>query len=185
MNESIDPSEWLHKSVEKIYPELMRQLGAVAHNGRIVCSSRFTFDDLYRYPENHPILNASHLSAAEFITTLRGVAFEKSSHTRLREMIVDLTHGKAVNLNGYCPMTLYCWIMKELSPLESSMVERICWKEMRSNDIGWIIQCSETIRKSFEKLGLAIENSLDRMKKQQENEHMKRGQMSPKIIEPA
>lgn len=183
--ETIDPSQWLHQSVHKAYPEMMKRLGAMVNeNGRITCATRFGFDMLYRYPENEPIFNATHLSAAEFITTLRSVAFERTNHTRLKYMIVEYMHGATISIDGYCPMTLYVMIMKQLKPQPRAMIERICWKELRSNDIGWLMLCVADIRGNFEELSKIIENSLDIMKQRLENGEMKRGEVSLKSTEP-
>lgn len=186
MTETIDPREWLHQHVHIAYPDMMKRLGAVVNeHGRITCASRFMFDELYRFPANRPVFDAAHLSAAEFITTLRNVAFERNGYSRLKEMIADLMHNSANGMiSGYCPMTIYIWVMQEMTPVQKHMINRICFQELRTNDMGWVIKCSETIRQSFEKLGQAIEDSLDKMSKQIENGEMKRGQVSPKLAEP-
>lgn len=182
MNETIDPSHWLHQSVEKAYPLLMKRLGATYRNGRIVCSTVFAFDELYRYPEKEPVFNASHLSAAEFITALHEVAFRNTGYRRFSEIIRDLCGVEG--LAGYCPMTLYLITMRNLSPLHTQTVKRICFQEMRSNDIGWVIQCSGSIRESFDELGRCIEKSLDTLKEWLENGGITKPQLRPKF-EPA
>lgn len=185
MNETIDPSEWLHQSVEKAYPDLMKRLGAIEHNGRITCASRFGFDQLYRYPENSPIFDSSHLSAAEFITVLNEVAFRRCGYTRLKELIVDLTHGGEIALGDpYCPQKLWVAIMRDLDKPQEAMIKRICFEELRTNDIGWIMLNAEFIRLCFAELGKAIEKALDTMRELTENKPITRPYVSLKFPEP-
>ena len=170
MQETIDPAEWLHQSVAKAYPDLMKRLGAIENNGRITCASRFTFDYLYHYPSNNPIFDGGQLSAAEFITALNDVAFRRCGLTRLKEIIVQLTHGGEIALGDvYCPQKLWLVIMRELSKPHESMVKRICFVELRTNDMGWITQNAAFIRETFNELGKAIEKALDTSQKLKDN----------------
>lgn len=184
MNETIDPTHWLHASPHKVYKTAMERIGAVVRGRGIVCSSRFAFDELYRWPENEPILGGSHLSAAEFFVTLRQVALFKSDYARLREIILGMDGIGVEGLSGFCPMTLYLHALKPLSRWQRAMIERICLHELRDNDRGWVIQCKENIRDSFDRLGEGIELALDNMRRKTENISMNRGEVCPKSTQP-
>ena len=183
-NDTIDVSEWLHQSPHKAYPFAMERINAKVHHRSILCSTQFPFDELYHMPEEDPILNGSHLSAAEFFVTLRQVALFKNDYTRLRELLVDIQGGIIANDNQkVCPMTLFMLIMRPLqsSPQHRAMVERLCLQPLRTNDWGWINQCKQSIRESFDKLDEAIALALDIMKKKLETPDVKRDEVSLKF----
>lgn len=182
MNETIDVSQWLHQSFHKAYPHTMKALAVIEHNGKLTCSSRFTFDELYKQPEDpkkSPVFNSSHLSAAEFITALYDVAFRRTGFARFRDIIVDMCGVEG--LSGYCPMTLYLITMRDLSPRHTHLIKRICFQELRTNDIGWIEQCSGSVRESFDELSKSIEKSLDTLREWLENGGITKPSLRPKF----
>ena len=164
---TIDVSEWLGQSYSKVYAFGMGRVKE--HNGRLTCSTPFAFDELYA----REILTASHLSAAEFITTLKEVAFSRTGYGRMQELI-KAVQGSCYG-GEYCPMTLYMVITRAMPPQRLAMVERICTQPLRRNDWQWIARHSSNIRQSFDSLGACIEKGVDIMQQKAKDSRIKRG----------
>jgi len=161
-----DVSEWIGQSYSKAYAFAMGRVKE--HNGRLSCATAFAFDELY----GKGVLNASHLSAAEFITTLKEVAFTRTGFGRMQEMIREI-QGSCYG-GDYCPMTLYMAITRAMPPQHLAMAERICSQPLRTNDWPWIMKHADNIRQSFDSLGACIEKGVDIMKQKAEDSRIKR-----------
>lgn len=177
MNETIDPSEWMHASFNRTYP---LQMGRVQErNGRYyVVMPESLFD--YLYGAN--IFTPSHLSAAEFFHSLNEVATSKTGYAKmihvLENMGISLGGDK---IPGFCPTTLMLIISQNMEPWEYAMVRRICTQEVRRNDLAWIEHYKHSVTQTFHKLGGIIELSIDIMKKRLKDGNNYEGRNAPKI----
>jgi hypothetical protein len=173
MQDTIDASQWLNQSFHKAYPHAAAR--TVEHNGRYKSTDSMLFDNLYELG----VLDASQLSAAEFLVTLNSVATNKTGYARLLSIVQDQQGGNKIP--GFCPSTLMKLIISNMGKRQWSQVERICIKEVRSSDMGWILQCKGSIQESFDELGKSIEISVDILKARLQNGENYEGVTAPKF----
>ncbi len=174
--ETVDVGEWLHQSFHKAYPFAMRRINEC--NGRYKVTEQFLFDALYE----REILTPSHLSSAEFLVTLHEVATSKTGYAKMLSIVQSIKGGDKIP--GFCPTTLMKLIINHMTSRQWAMSERICIKDVRSVDFGWIEQCRNSIRDSFDALGKSIEISIDILKERLQNAHNYEGRTMPKILHP-
>lgn len=181
-NSAIDKGEWLNSDDRKEFLKIRSGRGEIKEiNNRYFCSTVFAYDDLARFPESRPILDATQLSSAEFFTTLHEVISYKTGYQRLRVIAESLHGGGGKMPHGFCAETLGCIIQKNMERWEYALCERLCLQPLRSNDWGWVILYKEGIRGAFDGLGKSIEKSIDILKERLENSRNEEGRNSPKI----
>ncbi len=161
MNETLDPSEWLHASFHKVYPQQMKRIKQ-ENNRYYAIHPQNIFD--YLYAEN--AFSPAALSAAEFYYTLNEVATSKTGYAKMiglfREFGGDFGGQK---IPGFCPNTLMMIISNNMQKWRYALVQRICLQPVRQNDMAWMKSMERKICEAFEELGHAIEISVDILKK--------------------
>lgn len=165
MNETVDPSEWLHASYHKVYPFQMKRIEE--RNGRYYTASPANiFDYLY----SRKILSPGALSSAEFFYTLNESATKKTGYARMFGLLENM--GIALGgdkIPGFCPNTLMLLISNRMKRFNFYIIQKICLAPMHVNDMAWIVDVHDDIAIAFEELGEAIEISVDILKKRLDN----------------
>ena len=182
-NETIDKSQWMPKR-DQVLTEVRKDRGDVnKHNGMYFCSTGFAFDELYNTPKSDPILDSSHLSAAEFFVTLHQVATRNVGYQKLRLIISEL-HGGDDKISGFCPQTLSGLIFRNMQRWCYARCERLCLQPLRTNDWKWIIARKHETRTAFDELAASIEKSVDILKQRLDNTNNYEGTTVSKINQP-
>ncbi len=160
MNETLDPSEWLHASYHKVYPFQMKRIRE--YNGKYYAINPENIFDLL-YTEG--ILNHAALSSAEFFHTLNSVATNKTGYAKMMNVLENqgVSFG-GDKIAGFCPNTLVLIISKNMTPWQYAMINRICTQQIHMADMQWMIALKHRISEAFDELGEAIEISVDILK---------------------
>jgi len=161
MNETLDPSEWLHASFHKVYPFQMKRVRE--ENGRyFAIDPENIFDMLYAAK----VLSPGALSSAEFFHTLNESATKKTGYARMFGLLENMGVGLGGDkIPGFCPNTLMLLIAKEMTPWQYALVNRICTQPIHQGDMQWMMALNHRVAEAFEELGEAIEISVDILKR--------------------